>query len=130
MSMNDPGYVNERQWGAAIAQWFDHDGAAVAALVMSNAPIPTFAREFLSDLATGRVNRGKGGRPEKRFGQVERAIVFDVFVEWEKTSKEAAIDAVQEKRKTPIRPTVNKLRKQGITLERWQAWGRPDWSIR
>jgi hypothetical protein len=125
--------TNEQHWGAAIEQWLAGDGAAVGVLVRDNSePLPIFARDFLADLATGRVNRGKGGRPENNLGRTERAIVFAVFTRWETTSKDAAIGAVADKRRTTegaIRATVDKLRKQGITRELWQAWGRPDWSI-
>lgn len=156
-NMADPDYLAERQWGAAISRWFehDHDGSAVAALVMDNSvPIPGFAREFLSDLATGKVSRGKGGRPPGRSGRIERSIVYDVFVEWEKVLQQPKLKSDGKRESEPkmrairevaergrgkkkifdsepiverIKGVMEKLRKQGITLKRWQAWGRPNW---
>jgi len=131
--MDDPHYLSVHKWCAAIERWFERDGSAVSKLVRDNSePIPDFAREFLSDLAAG-LPRGKGGRPEKRFGEVDRAIVFEVFTCWKTTTKEVAIATVEAKRNMTegkVRGIVNKLYKQGITRKRWQAWGCPDWSIK
>jgi len=140
--MDDPAYLAGRKWGAAIERWVDGNGEAVGALLMASSdPIPGFAREFLADLATGRASRRNGRPPQS--GRTERAIVFEVFVEWEKaikksaitkngqrtdTPKNEAIRVVDENRKTSTGATVEKLHKLGITLEWWQAHGRPDWS--
>ena len=131
---NDPSLILERRWGGAITEWMERDGTALAALVRdASQPTPDFAREFLADLVAGTVTRGKGGRPVVRHGRVERSIVAAVFSEWDATSKELACEKVAEGRRiTPdaVRGVVDRLRKLGITRERWHKWGRPDWGNR
>lgn len=129
-NMDDPDYLAERQWGAAISRWFEHEPSALAALIRaSDSLIPDFAREFLADLAEGKVSRGKGGRPGKRYDQIERSIVAEVFAKWEHIAQAAAFDQVADCRGiTPdaVRGLVDKFRRQGWTRERWISWGRPD----
>lgn len=129
-----PNLILERRWGGAISDWITGDGTALAVLTRNTAnPIPDFAREFLADLAAGTVTHGKGGRPVERHGWVERAMVAEVFSEWDATSKESACAAVADRREISpdaVRAVVDKLRKQGITRKRWHAWGRPDWKNR
>ena len=131
---NDPSLILERRWGGAITEWMERDGTALAALTRdASKPIPPFVREFLADLAARTVTRGKGGRPVERHGWVERAIVAEVFSEWDATSKELACATVAELRglePDAVRGVVDRLRKLGITRERWHAWGRPDWRNR
>lgn len=143
--MNDDS-VNSRQWGAAIYRWLDGDRTALRPLIFDNSVVqPDFARHFLADLAEGKVNRGKGGRPAERYGGLERAIVAEVFSEWGKaaalpisqrgasTPKDLAIEAVAERRKDSadaIRGVVDKLQKLGITRQAWQSWGSPEWKSR
>ena len=140
----------EYQWGAAINRWFERDPSALSALIRnSSLHIPDYAREFLADLADGKVSRGKGGRPVERHGWVERSIVAEVFREWDAAEalapgvhgahrdspKDAACKAVAERRgndptEDAVRGLVDKLRKVGFTREGWRTWGRPDFKNR
>jgi hypothetical protein len=129
---------NTERWGAAIFQWFERDPAPLEALLREEVrPIPDFAREFLADLASGRLKRGKGGRPDERFEWNKRAIAAEVFAVRERLEAEqanlkptqAAFEIIAEKRdETPdaIRKVVERLR-PGITYEDWKKWGRPNW---
>ena len=120
----------ELRWTYAIRCWFDgHGGLLATAIRDKSLPLSDEARDFLSDLADGKVNKGKGGRPAERPGWVERSIVAEVFTHWEHLSKEAACAAVAERRgasEDEIRGVVDKVQKDGLTREQWIAWGRPD----
>lgn len=138
----DDSVLAEMRWGVAISQWLEHDNTNLAALIRNpDSSIPPWVREFLADLAAGTVLRGKGGRPTERHGWHERAIVAEVFSEWNNAKmlprssgrgspKDEACAIVAARRGAKpdtIRGVVNKLIKYGITLERWIAWGSPDW---
>ena len=114
----------------AINAWFDGQGGMLAAAIRDTSlPLIDDARAFLSDLADGKISKGKGGRPVERHGWVERSIVAEVFTHWEHSSKEAACAAVAARRGASdgeIRGVVDKLRKLGFTRDRWKTWGRPD----
>lgn len=130
----DAGYWMDRRWGASYGQWLDGDTSAMEALLRDPAQeIPAWVRDFLADLAAGMVSRGKGGRPAERDGWVERAIVAEVFAEWDKAAKDEACATVADRRGVNadvIRGVVDKLRRKGITRDKWIAWGRPDWRNR
>lgn len=149
----DAAYWNQRQWGAAISEWIDGSGNmdAIVALARNDQPLPDFARQFLADLLTNipvraldvarkEVGQQRTGRPEERDPWVERAIVSEVFFEWERVKgiprkdrdnmnpKDYAMTLVAERRGLEnVRHVVQKLQGDGITLERWVSWGRPDW---
>ena len=133
------------RWDAAIAKWFERDSAALRLLILdASLSPPDFAREFLADIVEGKVSRGKGGRPSERDGWVERAIVAEVFAEWDAaealtrcdrsdTPKDCALALVANRRNIStdaVRGLVDKLKKCGITREKWRTWGRPDWKHR
>ena len=135
----DADYWSERQWMGAVGEWFDGDPTALAGMILKLREIPDDVRQFLADLASGKVSRGKGGRPEERSGRVERSIVAAVFGEWDRrkslslpSPKDEAIASVAGLRGEPegaIRGIVNRAHARGITFERWKAWGRPGWKI-
>lgn len=120
---------SNKVWGRGIADWFDGQTSALETLVKNpEIEIPDFAREFLSDLVSGNVDKGKGGRPPERDGWVERSIVCEVFAEWEKASKSEACATVAERRGMAdgaVRGLVDKYQQGGITKAKWIAWGRP-----
>ena len=138
----DDNYWAEMRWSAAYSQWLEHDSTNLEALIRDpDSNFPPWVREFLADLAAGKVSRGKGGRPEERYDWAERALVAEVFDEWNKAKmlprvsrsgspKDKACAIVAARRGATadaIRGVVNKLIKHGITLERWISWGCPDW---
>ena len=138
----DGAHYAELRWDSAVAAWFERDGSELAALLRdSGESISPGARAFLADLVSGQVSRGKGGRPGERHGWIERAIVAEVFAEWDKAKalpanvrgeapKHHACATVADRRamsEDAVRGLVDKFRKLGITQERWAAWGRPDW---
>lgn len=127
-------YRAEQRWMTAYGQWLDRDADALEALLRDDAQkIPAWMRDFLADLAAGKVSRGKGGRPAERDGWVERAIVAEVFAEWDKAAKDEACATVADRRGVNadvIRGVVDKLQRIGITRDKWIAWGQPDWRNR
>jgi hypothetical protein len=141
--LTDPALLIEREWGDAINQWFERRPERLAELLRNaDGPIPEGAREFLADLVAGKVSRGKGGRPPERDGWVERSILAEVFREWEKAEgiprptraeapKDVAYRLVAERRGETVKAImgiVERHAKLGLTQDRWESWGRPDWS--
>ena len=129
---------NSERWGAAIFQWMEGDPTPLEALLREETrPLPSFAREFLGDLVSGKLMPSKGGRPVERDAWKKREIAAEVFAEWEKLEargeklkpKQMAFEVVANRRgATPdaIRGMVDRLR-PGITFEAWKTWGRPLW---
>jgi len=127
--MTDPDRLNKIKWGQAISEWLDGYALLLRPLLNdASVPIPDFAREFLADLSEGKAHKNPGRRAE-RPGWLERSIVAEVYAKWEYSSKEAACADVAESRGTTAKTVsklVEKLCGQGLTRERWIAWGRPD----
>ncbi|MBV5331572.1 hypothetical protein JZU69_04125 [bacterium] len=129
---------NSERWGAAIFQWFERDPDPLEALLRDEGrAIPDFVREFLADLASGTLKRGKGGRPVERDAWKKREIAAEVFAEWERLEtkgeslkpKQMAFEVVAVRRgATPdaIRGVVDRLMPD-ITFDAWKKWGRPNW---
>lgn len=140
----DAAYWEERRWGHAIGTWLDGDRSALADLLRNESLlVPLTAREFLADLAAGTLKKGKGGRPAERDGWVERAIVAELFEEWDAAEavstssrmspKDEAMSIVAERRKITadaVRALADKFKSYGITRDAWRAWGRPKWTNR
>src|SRR5690242_17892231 len=112
----------ERLWGHAITRWQNGDPEAVCALV-GKLRIPEFAREFLTDLASGKAYRPEG-RPSARTGEQERAIGSAVYaLQGEGKSLKAAQLTVAEQFKLTrdqVRGLMDKLQAEGFTLEFWR----------
>lgn len=140
--VDDVGHLAELRWAAAIGSWFEGDPAALAVAIRDpSLPINDNVREFLADLASGRINKGTGGRPTERHGWQERAIAARVFAEWERLKfvprherqnppKEAACAQIATEFGTTedaVRGLIDKFKKLNITLENWVRWGRPAW---
>jgi hypothetical protein len=74
-----------RRWMIAMSQWLDGNTAPLVSALLD----PSMhskgddVREFLADLVANKVSRGKGGRPAERHGWIERALVAEVFKEWD-----------------------------------------------
>lgn len=139
---DSPERQRDLRWWCALEDWRNHNaGPLAAALRDQSLPLTSDIREFLADLVEGKVNRGKGGRPNAYLGWVERSIVAEVFREWDafekmpknkrlETPKQRACEAVAGRRggtADTVRALVDKLRAVGITREAWRKWGRPDW---
>lgn len=131
---SDSQWQIDLRWIGAVNAWFDGDAAPLERALRDGVPLNEDVRTFLADLVAGRVNRGKGGRPTERHGWVERSIAAEVLALRDTgMTADAAYAEVAQRRgdsESVIRGVVEKLRGQGITLERWRAWGRPDWKNR
>lgn len=77
---NDPEFLRDSRWGGAINAWFhEKDSTQIEALILSGETAPDFARQFLADLAGGRLNRGNGGARAARTPSEKRLILHDLF---------------------------------------------------
>lgn len=92
----------EKRWGYAINEW-DSGRPEPLKAEIANLSAPEFVREFLTDLATGRVKRTQGRRPEYADKTV-RLLVNQVFAEWDRLKelsepapKATAIAAIAER---------------------------------
>lgn len=135
----DPQRLADRRWDAAVHHWLAGNLEPLHTLLSDPAAaIPDHGRLFLADLAIGKVKRSRG-RPAEYPPWVERSMVAEVFAEHERClaeprqksgkPQERAIAAVAAKRgmtEPSLRGFVEKLRRVGWTLERWQSWGRPN----
>ena len=104
------------------------------------AELPEHVRLFVADLARGKAKR-QAGAPRKYTGAEERAILCDVFTQWERFKQERnpsrgggprvlAIAAVADDwglSEGAVTGVVQEAIGAGLTLELWVRMGRPNW---
>jgi hypothetical protein len=124
------------RWACAYSRWLGGDPESLAAwLTDPNSVITDDAREFLADLARGRIKRPRGRPPGRTPGE-ERVIVAEVYAARSRhaTNKrltqphERALADVARARRMPLgaaRGIVDRLNAAGITFNAWKRWGRP-----
>jgi hypothetical protein len=139
---DSPARLAEMRAAAAYSAWWtEGDVAPLAELLRDlSVELSADARMFAAALIDRSLTR-RPGAPEQYLGSVERSMVAEVFAEQERlraapkrsrggSPQELAIHLVAQRRRTTegaVRGIVAKLRKAGITLDRWKQWGRPDW---
>lgn len=133
----------ELRWIFAVAEWFAGNKEPLAAAILDpSLPLVPDVRAFLADLISGTVERPQG-RPSEYSGRVERSIAARFFAEWERLDNlprlkgqsprnEAfeTVAAALDMRPDQIRGVIERLRKDGITVDLWRQRGRPDWTNR
>ena len=136
---DDPEARALHQWASVLSQWLSGDPEPLAVWLLDPATeLQDDARAFLADLVRGKVKRPRGRRTRKRGGE-ERAIVAEVFIEYERQAKkssvlnphERAIAVVANRRGLlpgAVRGIVEKLAAAGINATAWRQWGRPVWT--
>ena len=96
------------------------------------------AREFLTDMVMGKVNKGKGGSPQRYSQAFQRQITAEVYEIWDTKKKEPrwtkkgspkdiAMWVVAERHdmnEDKVRGIVNRIG-EFITPKLWKKMGRP-----
>jgi len=121
--------AEEYLWGAAINDWLAGRPAALEAIIREKVSAPDFALDFLGDLVSGRISKGKGGRPAKRTPGEKRIMAADFYAARESAgADDVAYERVSELHGVEagaVRRVVADAKKNGFTLDAWIRWGRP-----
>lgn len=135
---DDPELVADRRWSGAIRDWLAGKPEGLCAAILdAHLLISNDARQFLADLAAGKVQRSKG-RPLARSAADERRLTGLVYAEWDRllaagkggardgSPRDKAIEAVaSQHRVSPdqLRGIVNKVRDAGMDRAFWAKRG-------
>jgi hypothetical protein len=121
---------DEREWMIAIHLWLENKPEKISELINAELSLPVDARHFLSDLVLGKVNKGRGGRPNKNPPGYEREIVAEIWAEKEKCKTlDEAMNYVQIRRGIvsidTVRGIYEKTARKRFNYDNWVKWGRP-----
>lgn len=135
---DDPELVADRRWSGAIRDWLAGKPEGLCAAILdAHLLISNDARQFLADLAAGKVQRSNG-RPLARTPAEERELTGLVYAEWEaqkklarrgvrgQPAKRTAIELVAAQRRISydqLRGIVDKVSAAGLTRSFWKLRG-------
>lgn len=139
--LDDPKIITEKKWTHAISQWLkpgEEQCPDYLATLIKELDIPADAREFLTDMVMGKVNKGKGGSPQRYSQAFQRQITAEVYEIWDTKKKEPrwtkkgspkdiAMWVVAERHdlnEDKVRGIVNRVG-EFITPKLWEKMGRP-----
>lgn len=138
-AMSDDEWQAFKVWGSAIVRWQEGDAEPIRALLLAHEPLPDFVREFLADLAAGKVKRRRGA-PPKYSGDQERALYVEVMQSWDQFERapmsrdnsgprDAAIVKVagdHAMRPDALRGIIERLHAVGMTRKFWPRMRKLD----